>query len=318
MSVRPDPRRAGRRPSALPGRPAPVDRARAGDRVVAEATNGVEALQALADHQPDILLLDLSMPVLDGLGVLAAARRDHPRVGLLVLTMHGEESIVLRALATSAHGLVRKDADFGEVIAAIRMIVGGGTWIESRAAGVLLEDYRRLNALVGRSAAGRLSEQDITLLRLLAAGHSNKEISAALGLAEHHQEPARRPLRSARRQRSDPGGPLRLQPRHPRQRPARPRAHARARRARLTNSSLPPGYASTSTGRIARRSSLPPRSRRAVICSRTPRGPPRLKLGKGNVEGIDPERMQRLDPAGRRMIEGGGGVGLGIVVLLLR
>jgi DNA-binding NarL/FixJ family response regulator len=153
-------------------------------QVVAEASNGVEALQALADHRPDILLVDLSMPVLDGLGVLAAACRDHPRVSLLVLTMHGEESIVLRALAAGAHGLLRKDADSGDVVGAIRTLVVGGAWIESRAAGALLEDYRRLNALVGRSAAGRLSERDIALLRLLAAGHSNKEISAALGLAE--------------------------------------------------------------------------------------------------------------------------------------
>jgi DNA-binding NarL/FixJ family response regulator len=153
-------------------------------QVVAEATNGVEALQALAVHQPDVLLLDLSMPVLDGLGVLTAARRDHPAVGVLVLTMHGEEAIVLRALAAGAHGLVRKDSDSGEVISAIRAIAAGRAWIESRAAVHLLEEYRRLNAIAGRSATGRLSDRDIMLLRLLAGGHSNKEIAAALGIAE--------------------------------------------------------------------------------------------------------------------------------------
>jgi DNA-binding NarL/FixJ family response regulator len=152
--------------------------------VVAEATNGVEALQALADHQPRVLLLDLSMPVLDGLGVLEAARRDHPSVGVLILTMHGEEAIVLRALAAGAHGLVRKDSDTGEVVSAIRAIANGRAWIESRAAVFLLEEYRRLNTIAGRASSGRLSDRDITLLRLLAGGNSNKEISAALGIAE--------------------------------------------------------------------------------------------------------------------------------------
>lgn len=153
-------------------------------QVVAEATNGVEALQALTEHRPRVLLLDLSMPILDGLGVLEAVRRDHPHVSVLVLTMHGEEAIILRVLAAGAHGLVRKDSDSGEVIGAIRAIADGRAWIESRAAVILLEEYRRLNGLVGRGAGGRLSERDIALLRMLAGGHSNKEIGAALGIAE--------------------------------------------------------------------------------------------------------------------------------------
>jgi DNA-binding NarL/FixJ family response regulator len=153
-------------------------------KVVAEATNGVEAVRALTTHRPDVLLLDLSMPILDGLGVLAAARRDHPTVGVLVLTMHGEESIVLHALAAGAAGLARKDSDTNEVIGAIRAIADGRAWLDSRATAVLLEEYRRLNALVGRAATGRLSERDLTLLRLLAGGHTNKEIAGALGIAD--------------------------------------------------------------------------------------------------------------------------------------
>jgi DNA-binding NarL/FixJ family response regulator len=153
-------------------------------QVVAEANNGVEALQAVAAEQPDVLLLDLSMPVLDGLGVLGAARRDQVGVGIVVLTMHGEEAIVLRALAAGARGLVRKDSDSGEVVNAIRAVAAGRAWIESRAAVILLEEYRRLNELAGRQSGGRLSERDTALLRRLAAGNSNKEIATSLGLAE--------------------------------------------------------------------------------------------------------------------------------------
>jgi DNA-binding NarL/FixJ family response regulator len=152
--------------------------------VVAEATNGLEALQVLATHQPRVLLLDLSMPILDGLGTLEAIRRNHPDVGVLILTMHGEEAIILRALAAGAHGFVRKDADAGEVVGAIRAVAAGRSWIESRAAAVLLEEYRRLHAASGRPSPSRLSERDITLLRLLASGRSNKEIGQSLNIAE--------------------------------------------------------------------------------------------------------------------------------------
>lgn len=152
--------------------------------VVAEVTNGAEALQAVAEHQPQVALLDLSMPVLDGLSALQGIRRDHPSTGVLILTMHGEEAIILRALDAGASGFVRKDADSDEVIGAIRAIASGQSWIEPRAAVLLLEEYRRLRAIAGPAATGRLSERDVSLLQLLAGGRSNKEIAAALGIAE--------------------------------------------------------------------------------------------------------------------------------------
>jgi DNA-binding NarL/FixJ family response regulator len=152
--------------------------------VVAEAANGLEALQALAAHAPQVLLLDLAMPLLDGLSTLAAARRAHPDVSILVLTMHGEETTVLRALAGGAHGFMRKDADSSEVIGAIRALVEGRSWIEPRAAAVLLEDYRRLHTTIATPGASVLSDRDVTLLRLLATGRGNKEIALILGLAE--------------------------------------------------------------------------------------------------------------------------------------
>ena len=152
--------------------------------VAADVTNGVEALQAVAEHRPHVALLDLSMPVLDGLGALAGIQRDHPGTGVLILTMHGEEAIVLRALDAGANGFIRKDADSAEVIGAIRAIAVGHSWIEPRAAVLLLDEYRRLRAVAGSASTGRLSERDIALLRLLAGGRSNKEIAAELGIAE--------------------------------------------------------------------------------------------------------------------------------------
>jgi DNA-binding NarL/FixJ family response regulator len=152
--------------------------------VVAEAINGLEALRLVAEHRPQVLLLDLSMPVLDGLGTLEAVRRDYPATGVLIVTMHNEASLILRVLGAGAHGLVRKDTDAQELIGAIRSIAEGRCWLEPHAAGLLLEDYRRLQATAGRGITGRLSERDVALLRLLAGGCSNKEIATSLGLAE--------------------------------------------------------------------------------------------------------------------------------------
>ena len=152
--------------------------------VIAEADNGHEAIHAVDAHRPDVLLLDLSMPVLDGVAALSAIRRDYPDVGVLILTMHGEEGFILRALDAGAHGFIRKDADSADVLEAIRVVARGGSWIEPRAAVVLLDEYRRLRSVAGPASRNRLSERDITFLRLLAGGRSNKEIAAAIGLAE--------------------------------------------------------------------------------------------------------------------------------------
>src|ERR687893_695902 len=117
---------------------------------------------------PKPIRVVLSMPVLDGLGALAGIQRDYPGTGVLILTMHGEEAIVLRALDAGANGFIRKDADSAEVIGAIRAIAAGNSWIEPRAAVLLLDEYRRLRAVAGSASAGR----------------SNKEIAAELGIAE--------------------------------------------------------------------------------------------------------------------------------------
>jgi DNA-binding NarL/FixJ family response regulator len=152
--------------------------------VVAEAANGAEALEHLATHQAEILLLDMVMPVMDGLATLAALRQRQSTVPVLVLSMNGEEATVLRSIAAGADGFIRKDAAADEVIHAIRALAGGHTWLEPRAASVLVAEYRRLHALAGRATTGRLSERDLALLRLLAGGHSNKEIASALHIAE--------------------------------------------------------------------------------------------------------------------------------------
>jgi two-component system response regulator DegU len=152
--------------------------------VVGEATNGIEALKVLGTCRPHVLLLDLSMPMLDGFGTLEAVRRDYPSVAVLILTMHSEEAIILRALDAGANGLIRKDADSSEVINAIRCVTAGQAWVEPRAAAVLLNEYRRLRAIAGPAGTGRLSERDVALLRLIAGGYSNKEIASSLGVAE--------------------------------------------------------------------------------------------------------------------------------------
>jgi DNA-binding NarL/FixJ family response regulator len=151
--------------------------------VVAEAANGVEALAALAAHRPHVLLLDLSMPVLDGLRTLPLVLRDHPTVGVVLLTVHHEPAHLLQALDAGPHGLVSKDADAEQIVSAVRAVAAGHAWLEPRATALLLGEYRRLRRLTTQ-VSGQFTSREITLLRLVASGHSNKEIAGQLGVAE--------------------------------------------------------------------------------------------------------------------------------------
>ena len=128
-------------------------------QVVAEANNGVEALQAIATEQPAVRLLDLSMPVLDGLGVLTAARATSFQWdrGADDARRSGDKSA---GVGGGRQGIGAQGFDSGEDVNAIRNVAAGRAWIEARAAVIVLEEYRSLNELAGRQSGGRLSDRD--------------------------------------------------------------------------------------------------------------------------------------------------------------
>ncbi len=148
--------------------------------VVGEATNGNEALSAVREHSPDLLLLDISMPQTDGLQVLQQIRRTHPHVRVLVLTMHEEEGYLKRALEAGAAGYCPKSAADAELISAIRAVMRGNVYIHPSHTKILLDKMLPTNA---PSAAADLSERESAVLKLVALGHTNQEIAEQLSLS---------------------------------------------------------------------------------------------------------------------------------------
>lgn len=153
--------------------------------VLAEASNGNEALQWLDSHQVDVLLLDLRMPVCDGLATLQALRALQNRTPVLILTTFDDDELVLASIEAGARGYLLKDVTLESLIGAIETVHSG----EQLHQPVTLRERARLEGPAGVTAndgvsAESLSQREREILRLLSGGYSNKEIARALNLAE--------------------------------------------------------------------------------------------------------------------------------------
>ncbi|MBM4417163.1 MAG: response regulator transcription factor [Chloroflexi bacterium] len=147
--------------------------------VVGEAGNGREAVDAVIRLKPDLVVMDLSMPVLGGLEATRQIRVLAPDVRVVVLTMHAEQQYILPVLQAGSVGFVLKQAADTELIAAIRSAHAGEAVLSPSAAIQLLDDYRR-RALQDSRAADGLSEREREVLKLTAEGYSAQEIAERL------------------------------------------------------------------------------------------------------------------------------------------
>lgn len=156
----------------------------AGDiEVVAEAGSGEEAIAAAAEHAPDVILMDIRMPGMDGI----EATRRLPRQRILILTTFGLDEYIVDALRAGASGFMLKDAPTQELVRAVRSVAAGDAVLSPAVTRRLLDQVaRRLPAAVSRAPAGlaTLTEREREVLRLLAAGLSNAEIAAALVVSD--------------------------------------------------------------------------------------------------------------------------------------
>jgi DNA-binding NarL/FixJ family response regulator len=145
-----------------------------GVAVVGEAGDGQAAVDLYARHRPDVALVDLKMPVLDGVGVVEAVRGRWPDARLVILTTYDADDDVERALKAGAKAYLLKDVDPAELVACVRAVDQGRTWVSPSVAARLAELMTRV----------QITPREMAVLRELAAGRSNKEIAAALGIAE--------------------------------------------------------------------------------------------------------------------------------------
>jgi DNA-binding NarL/FixJ family response regulator len=157
-----------------------------GFEVVAECVNGREALDQLPALGPDVILMDIRMPGLDGIAATAGLRSAAPLSPVLVLTTFGEDEVLWGAIEAGAAGFVLKDSSAEELIAAVRAVAGGGAWFDPGVAPRVLERYRRVVAPATRDAARLelLTDREHDVLRLMARGATNAEIAASLYVAE--------------------------------------------------------------------------------------------------------------------------------------
>jgi len=159
---------------------------------VIEASDGREALAAIAAHAPDVVLMDIAMPGLNGLEAAAAIARDHPSTRTIVLSMHGSDAYVLQALRAGAAGYLLKDATVAELPLAIRAVLRGQIYISSAVSRFVVSGFLAGAATASSGPLDVLSVRQREVLQLIAEGRSNKEIAFALKLSVKTVEAHRR------------------------------------------------------------------------------------------------------------------------------
>jgi DNA-binding NarL/FixJ family response regulator len=157
-----------------------------GFEVVAECADGRQAVEELPVLRPDVVLMDVRMPALDGIAATARLRRLDDPLDVLVLTTFGEDEVLWGVIEAGAAGFVLKDSTAEDLIAAVRAVAGGAAWFDPAVAPRLLERYRRVVAPATRDAArlDLLTDREHDVLRLMARGATNAEIAATLFVAE--------------------------------------------------------------------------------------------------------------------------------------
>jgi two-component system, NarL family, response regulator LiaR len=150
--------------------------------VVGEAADGEEAVAAAGAAAPDVVLLDLVMPVLDGIGALRRLREVAPAARVIVLTSFGEDERLFTALRAGAVGYLLKDSEPAELVKAIRTAHAGQSPLSPAVAARVVEELA--HGGTRGAAAGELTPRELEVLRLIARGRSNKRIALELGVAE--------------------------------------------------------------------------------------------------------------------------------------
>lgn len=154
--------------------------------VVGEASDGREAIIAAGKLAPDLVIVDIAMPSLNGIEAAARITADHPRTSVLILSMHSDESYVLRALKAGARGYLLKDSAESDLVSAVRALCAGKAFFSPAVSRVLADDYvRQIRQRGLEDPYDSLTARERELLQLVAELKSTKDIANLLNLSPH-------------------------------------------------------------------------------------------------------------------------------------
>lgn len=149
--------------------------------VVGEAADGQAAVDAAQELEPDVVLMDVSMPEMDGLEATRLIKQDRPQTQVLMLTMHESDDYFFRSLSAGASGYVLKEAASADLITAIQAVARGQVFLYPSVAKKLVTDYlSRVDTVEGQDKYTRLTPREREILLLIGEGHSDKEIAERL------------------------------------------------------------------------------------------------------------------------------------------
>lgn len=155
-------------------------------QVVGEAADGRQAVQCMEQDRADVIVMDVAMPILNGIEAARQITAKHPNVAIVFLSMHSDEAYVLRALKAGARGYLLKDSAEGDLIAAIRAVSEGKAFFSPAISRMLVDDYMRQCQQRGvEDSYELLTTREREVLQLVAEGRSNKDIARLLDLSLH-------------------------------------------------------------------------------------------------------------------------------------
>lgn len=152
--------------------------------IVALAGDGVEALEVIEKVRPDVVLLDINMPNMNGIDCLKQIKAQYPDTKVVMLTIHEDAEYLIETINIGAEGYVLKDADVSSLVKAIQKVVQGEVYIHPTLSGILVREYKRKDKNYEELNGTALTKREYEVIRLISKGHNNKEIAVELFISE--------------------------------------------------------------------------------------------------------------------------------------
>jgi len=153
-------------------------------QVVGEAVDGLDALEKIRQLSPDVVLMDINMPIIDGITLTRQISEEFPSVAVIMLTMYQQHEQMLEAMKSGARGYLLKNTSAHEVAEAIRMVKENGVFVKPEMTRAIVDEFRRLSETTATKVTDMLTERELEIVRYVASGMSNKEIGEALSYSE--------------------------------------------------------------------------------------------------------------------------------------